>query len=146
MIRRPVLSDPWRYIHASDSPRGFRARLGYTMADYLREARDPDSLVIVQETEGEIAGVVWVQVDGSVLTVHHLETDKDHEGQGVGTLLLRVVEKKIAPANSADEVRLNALDDNELIEWYERRGYSKNGPKHAEGTYGKVQPMIKKLA
>jgi GNAT superfamily N-acetyltransferase len=146
MPTRPPLPEPWRYVCAADADQKFSGLLGHSMRDYLRESREPGHLVLVRERGDEIAGVAWVEVHRRALIVHHLETNERHQGQGVATELLRVIERIVAPANRCREIRLSALDDPDLIAWYERRGFQRTGPRIPEDGYGKVQPMVKRLA
>ncbi|MFA5862030.1 MAG: GNAT family N-acetyltransferase [Candidatus Thermoplasmatota archaeon] len=146
MLVKPKLPTSLGYIAGSDAGGDFRGRLGYTLKDYLAEAGKANNAVVVRRTAEGIVGVAWVEREGDRLIVHHLETDDRFEGGGVGTELLVAIEKRIALTNGVNEIALDALEDDELIAWYKRRGFAQAGVTRDEPGYGRIVPMRKKLA
>src|ERR1700737_4211578 len=145
MAKRPSLPEPLRYIEGSDAARTFPGRLSYTLADYLRAATNQDNYVVVYEAEEKVVGVAWIECAKGVITIHHLETDAGFQGGGVGSTLLAGVEKRFAPLYEATRISLSALEDAELLAWYEKRGFKRVGLRRDEPGYGPVVPMRKTL-
>ncbi len=59
------------------------------------------------------------------ISLDTLATNQNYQRQGLGTEMLTLLEKVIAPFFGKKEVRLEALSV--VVNWYENSGYSKTG-------------------
>lgn len=117
--------------------RGNTSRTGWTTeADYLDGIRvdqlalteiidSPDSLILKCVQDSKIIGCVQLKTNENELYVGMLTVSPDIQNQGIGKLLLQECE------NFARQNRLNIISmtvislREELIDWYERRGFTK---------------------
>lgn len=84
--------------------------------------RDPD-LFLVAEDQHEIIGTVIGGFDGRRGMVYHLAVRKDYRGQGVGSLLLSEVEKRLQSKGCLKCI-LHVLEDNqEAMDFYKNKGW-----------------------
>ncbi|MFG2168904.1 GNAT family N-acetyltransferase [Micromonospora chersina] len=120
--------------------RGERSRAGWTTeADLLAGQRtDPD---MVAEAVSRPAGTVLVVEDGTeIVACCHLERSDDHvyfgmfavapgrQGGGLGRDLLAEAERHAREQWHSGEMRMTVITQREdLIAWYERRGYVRTG-------------------
>ncbi|MEU5529663.1 GNAT family N-acetyltransferase [Micromonospora chersina] len=120
--------------------RGERSRAGWTTeADLLAGQRtDPD---MVAEAVSSPAGTVLVVEDGTeIVACCHLERHDDHvyfgmfavapgrQGGGLGRDLLAEAERHAREQWHSGEMRMTVITQREdLIAWYERRGYVRTG-------------------
>ncbi|WP_262285750.1 GNAT family N-acetyltransferase [Micromonospora sp. MA102] len=120
--------------------RGERSRAGWTTeADLLAGQRtDPD---MVAEAVSSPAGTVLVVEDGTeIVACCHLERRDDHvyfgmfavapgrQGGGLGRDLLAEAERHAREQWHSGEMRMTVITQREdLIAWYERRGYVRTG-------------------
>ncbi|GAB3349832.1 GNAT family N-acetyltransferase [Micromonospora halotolerans] len=120
--------------------RGERSRAGWTTeADLLAGQRtDPD---MVAEAVSSPAGTVLVVEDGTeIVACCHLERRDDHvyfgmfavapgrQGGGLGRDLLAEAERHARERWHSGEMRMTVITQREdLIAWYERRGYVRTG-------------------
>ncbi|SCL51560.1 GNAT family N-acetyltransferase [Micromonospora chersina] len=120
--------------------RGERSRAGWTTeADLLGGQRtDPD---MVAEAVSSPAGTILVVEDGTeIVACCHLERRDDHvyfgmfavapgrQGGGLGRDLLAEAERHAREQWHSGEMRMTVITQREdLIAWYERRGYVRTG-------------------
>lgn len=141
--RRPSLPEGYRWIQPSDAGLPFSSILGYTLGDYVREAAKPGNLIAVRLAGEHVAGVVWFQIHEGSLFVEHLARNKGHSWQGLGTEMLAMVDLA-AIELELPIIRLEALYDDRLIEWYRANGYANDGGLVSDDDSIR-QPMSKRL-
>ncbi len=88
--------------------------------------RQPDS-VFLKYTEKEIVGCVNLQKHGESLYLGMLSVNPLIQGGGIGKKLLHASEQ-FAIQNSCNTIYMTVISvRNELINWYQRHGYSDTG-------------------
>jgi ribosomal protein S18 acetylase RimI-like enzyme len=123
--------------------RGDSSRQGWTTeADYLGGqrtdaetlARDlaatPDAMLLTlrDEAGGPLLGCVWLEpADGEAWYLGMLTVRPDIQDRQLGRTMLGAAEEHVR-AQGAGRVRMTVVNvRNELIAWYERRGYAETG-------------------
>ncbi|MFF3850254.1 GNAT family N-acetyltransferase [Streptomyces sp. NPDC002328] len=120
--------------------RGESSRAGWTTeADILQGQRtDPDGVLeIVKSSDGR---VLVVERDGRIVACCQLEHRGDHayfgmfavsptaQGAGLGRIVLTEAERLARQTWDATEMHMTVISvREELIAWYERRGYRRTG-------------------
>ena len=84
--------------------------------------RDPD-LFLVAEVNGEIIGSVLGGFDGRRGMVYHLAVIPAYRNQGVGSALMRMLEKKLREKGCLRTYMLVTKDNQEAIRFYENHGW-----------------------
>ncbi len=120
--------------------RGDESRRGWTTeADLLDGQRTdalavtellarPDSVVILAEDAGGLAGCVHVEAKGGVGHFGMLAVDPARQASGVGRRLLAEADRIAAERFGASVMELDVIASRtELIAWYERLGYGFTG-------------------
>jgi N-acetylglutamate synthase-like GNAT family acetyltransferase len=79
-------------------------------------------IALVAEHEGAIVGCVRGVVDGPVCTVRGLVVDPGHQGNGIGSMLLRALEGSLQGVHRIDLTTNTIMEGNEPF--YVRHGYS----------------------
>ena len=116
----------------------------YTLFDYFRWSQENDSLVIVREIEGKVAGVVYLTVHESYIMIEMLARNKLLAYPGAGSNLIRLVEKSVAPQLGIREVRLHAMPH--IVDHYDNvLGYEEYGNQYADKEWGELTPKRKLL-
>jgi ribosomal protein S18 acetylase RimI-like enzyme len=114
---------PGIHVRRSDEPEEIRKKL----------QRDPD-LFLVVETDERLVGTIIGGFDGRRGLIYHLAVEADFRQQGVGSLLMDEVERRLK-AKGCIKCYLMVADDNEAaMRFYEARGW---GPMQAILTYSK---------
>lgn len=119
--------------------RGDSSRKGWTTeADLIDGTRtDPELILDLLRKDGcrllkfvgdaKILGCVELQQSDEKLYIGMLTVDPDHQGKGIGKMLLRKAEEE-ALASGCRSVYMTVLSErNELIDWYVRHGYVDTG-------------------
>jgi predicted N-acetyltransferase YhbS len=94
------------------------------VADWLR-----NRTVFVATDGKEVVGVVQLipRSDWETLEIGRLAVVPDHQGKGIGQLLLESAEEH-AKANGYDSIRLRTLSGHPFLEdWYQQEGYERIG-------------------
>ncbi len=104
---------------------GLQIRPGDERADIrLKLQRDPD-LFLVAEEDGRISGTVMGAWDGRRGWIYHLAVDPDHQRKGVGAILVREVETRLA-AKGAKRVNAQVLKTNrQSLQFFRAEGYER---------------------
>jgi ribosomal protein S18 acetylase RimI-like enzyme len=121
--------------------RGDESRRGWTTeADLLDGQRtdereitdiinDADRRLLLVEVEGELAGCCQLaSLGGGVVYLGLFSVRPDLQGRGLGRAIVTQSEQVARQAWSAAQMRMTVLRQREeLIAWYERRGYTRTG-------------------
>ena len=120
--------------------RGEGSRRGWTTEAHLLDGQRtdvtavadlvsrPDSLVIVAEADGGIVGCVHVEAAGGVAHLGMLAVDPLRQAGGLGRRLVAGAERSAVERFGAQAMELDVIAGREdLIAWYERRGYAFTG-------------------
>ncbi|MEU5027583.1 GNAT family N-acetyltransferase [Streptomyces milbemycinicus] len=147
---RPAAEPTFRAATAADVPelvaliesayRGDSSRAGWTTeADILDGQRtDPDGVAAV--VTGENGRMLVVERGGEMVACCQLEHRGDHayfgmfavrpalQGAGLGKVIIAEAERWVRAEWGAREMRMTVISAREdLIAWYERRGYARTG-------------------
>ena len=115
-------SAPGIHLGASDTPEEIRKKL----------ARDPE-LFLVAEADSRLIGTVMGGFDGRRGIVYHLAVEQDYRQQGVGTVLMDELERRLR-ALGCIRAYLMVMDGQaEICRYYEARGWGRI----PVATYGK---------
>ena len=148
VVFRPATEADVEALHAlvTSAYRGDAARLGWTHeADLLDGQRtdvealsevvgDPSKVILMAHHGGVLIGCVMLarQDDGSAY-LGMLSVDPVRQASGLGRLLLAEAEAEAAARYGADRIEMTVIRQREeLVAWYERRGY---------GLTGQIQPF-----
>ena len=128
--------------------RGDASRQGWTTeADFLDGQRidrqllveliaRSDARVVLAERDGQVLACCELQDQGGVAYFGMFAVRPNGQGAGVGNRLLVEAERIAAQDWQCREMRMTVIDiRNELIAWYERRGYQRTG-EHKPFPYG----------
>jgi hypothetical protein len=116
----------------------------YTLKDYFEWSLDSNSLVIVREIEGKVAGVLYLTVRPGYIMIEMLARNKLLDYPGVGGDLVRVVERVVAPRLGITEIRVEALPD--VVSYYDKTlGYEECGEPYQDSEWGSLTPKRKLL-
>jgi hypothetical protein len=116
----------------------------YTLEDYFKWNNDPNSLVIMREIEGKVAGVIYLTVHPRYIMLEMLARNKLLDYPGVGGDLVRVVERVVAPQLCITEIRMEALQH--VISYYDNKlGYEEYGEPYQDSEWGLLTPKRKLL-
>lgn len=120
--------------------RGDSSRLGWTTeADLLDGTRtdaeevagfvgDADSLLLLCELQGELIGSVHLQRRGEHTYLGMFTVRPDRQGQGIGKAFLAAAERLAREGLGARRMCMEVISRrDELIAFYERRGYRRTG-------------------
>ncbi len=107
---------------------------GYMKVQWLKSWLDPDFFLLM-ENKNEIIGYTYgEQTKGGGFLISHLVVDKDYRGKGIGTKLIKELEKRAKKRGSSWIFLYGPTFDEQTIKFYEKRGYNK-GKSYYE--YGK---------
>lgn len=120
--------------------RGDSARRGWTHeADLLDGQRtdpamlaailaDPMQTMIVAEDNGGLAGCVQIEARQGYGYIGMVTVDPARQAAGIGRWLLQQAEHHVRAVLGFDTARMTVIAQRaELIDWYQRRGYSDTG-------------------
>ena len=113
-----AVSALWRSVFAYPTPHNDPARV---IRDKLTVQRD---LFFVALVDGALVGTVMAGYDGHRGWVYSLAVDPPARGRGVGTALVRHVERELA-ARGCPKINLQVLAANAgTVEFYKKLGYA----------------------
>ncbi len=96
--------------------------------DIERAISKKDSHFLIYEAEGCIIASVCVEIKGYEAIISLLAVHPDYQAQGLGTKILLFAENHSAAVHGSTLYTMTVLSiRHELIAFYERRGYKRNG-------------------
>lgn len=123
--------------------RGDASRVGWTTeADILDGQRidpegvseviiKPDSRVLLAERGGELLACAHIEKQGDAAYFGMFSVRPNLQGSGLGKVMLAEAERIAHEEWHCQHMRMTVIDvRNELIAWYERRGYRRTGEHH----------------
>lgn len=138
--------------------RGDASRVGWTTEADLLDGNRIDPEVLREDIERPRSRVVLAERDMKLLACAHIadvegagyfgmfSVEPAIQGGGVGRLLLAEAERQVREDWGLNTMRMTVIDvREELIAWYERRGYARTGIKKPF-PYGDVRFGIPKRA
>jgi len=108
------VSGPGVQLGKSDTPAEIEKKL----------KRDPD-LFLVAETRGQIVGAVLGGFDGRRGLVYHLAVRRELRGQGLGTILMDEIERRLRSKGCIRSYLLVTKDNPEALDFYDHRGWKR---------------------
>jgi GNAT superfamily N-acetyltransferase len=103
---------------------GPRSHLG----EVTRRFHEPDSRFLVADDEGQLVGCAFLQRRGGEAYFGMFAVRPDRQGMGLGSELLADSEGAARDLWSSGAMTMSVISVREdLIEWYERRGYERTG-------------------
>lgn len=128
--------------------RGDASRAGWTTeADILDGQRidpqgvaeviaKPDSRVLLAERDGELLACAQIEKRGDAGYFGMFSVRPNLQGSGLGKIMLAEAERMARDDWGCWHMRMTVIDvRNDLIAWYERRGYGRTG-EHSPFPYG----------
>ena len=108
-----------------------------TDAEAIEEVlASPESMILLVETDGALAGCVQLTNQGSHAEVGMLAVRPELQDQGIGAAIIREAERTCHEEFGAKEMRMQVIHmRSDIIAWYERLGYQPNG-KRVPFPYG----------
>ncbi len=129
--------------------RGEDSKKGWTTeADFLSGIRitevkvkeiieGKNEVIILALLEGSIIGCVHLENAGSYSYLGMLSVEVNCQDKGIGKMLLNECEKYTKEVFGLNEIRMKVISRRtELIEYYNRRGYSTTGELEEFGAHG----------
>ena len=105
---------PGIHVRRSDEPEEIQKKL----------QRDPD-LFLVAEAQGRLIGTIIGGYDGRRGLIYHLAVEATYRQQGIGSLLMNEVERRLK-AKGCIKCYLMVADDNEdAMRYYEKRHWER---------------------
>ncbi|KIO77530.1 GCN5 family acetyltransferase [Pedobacter lusitanus] len=103
------------------------------------------SILKYTDDQGQISGSVYLEIKGPKLYLGMFSVSPVLQGGGIGRALLEEAENQ-ARQHHCDTITMTVISSRkELIEWYERRGYSFTGeiqPFEGDGIFGEIKQPI----
>ncbi|WP_081945096.1 GNAT family N-acetyltransferase [Oleiagrimonas soli] len=128
--------------------RGDASRVGWTTEADLLDGQRIDPEGVIADIERDASQVLLAEQDGVLLACCHIERKGDfgyfgmfavqpgRQGGGLGRAVLAEAERRLQTDMGCREVRMTVIDvRDDLIAWYERRGYRRTG-EYAPFPYG----------
>lgn len=149
-IRTAKLKDAEKITALVNSAyRGENSRKGWTTeADFLSGIRiteekveeiirGKNELIILAIIGGEITGCVHLENAGSYSYLGMLSVDVNNQDKGIGKILINECERITKNEWKLGEIRMKVISRRrELIEYYNRRGYTAAGELEEFGAHG----------
>ncbi|MGW4566234.1 GNAT family N-acetyltransferase [Streptomyces sp. NPDC004561] len=120
--------------------RGDASRAGWTTEADILEGRRTDPEGVLQVIKSPDSRLLTVERDGRIVACCQLEHRDDHayfgmfavspvlQGAGLGKIVIAEAEDRARAAWGATEMHMTVISvRNDLIAWYERRGYRRTG-------------------
>jgi ribosomal protein S18 acetylase RimI-like enzyme len=95
-------------------------------------ARDPD-LFLMAEIEGRVVGTVLGGFDGRRGMMYHMAVDPEFRKRGIGSILMGELERRLQAKGCIRYYLLVTRDNQEAIQFYERRGWVRMDDLYAYG-------------
>jgi len=105
-----------------------------------------DAYTLLLEVKSMIVGAACLVLTETAVKVDYIARNFAFSDRGVqvGTTLLQAIEAA-AKAWGAQTIRLDSLEDPELLAWYGRRGFAAGGEPFIDATFGWVRPLVKRV-
>jgi ribosomal protein S18 acetylase RimI-like enzyme len=107
--------------------------------------KNPDAVILKFVSGGHITGCMYLEKQANALYLGMLSVSPTAQAQGIGKKLLNAAEEYARQHACASVVMTVISLRNELIDWYERHGYKRNGatkPFPEDERFGKArQPL-----
>jgi ribosomal protein S18 acetylase RimI-like enzyme len=120
--------------------RGDASRAGWTTEADILEGQRTDSQAVLDVIKSPDSRLLTVEQDGRVVACCQLEHRGDHayfgmfavspavQGAGLGKVIIAEAERTVRETWGAREMHMTVISvRNDLIAWYERRGYRRTG-------------------
>lgn len=153
-----VADVPQLNVLVNSAYRGEESKKGWTTeADLLGGIRideetlttyfNKDTIDILKYTDenGQILGSVYLEVKGAKLYLGMFSVSPVLQGKGIGKALLAAAETQARKLNCHTITMSVIRSRTELIEWYERHGYTFTGeiqPFEGDGIFGDIKQPI----
>jgi ribosomal protein S18 acetylase RimI-like enzyme len=112
---------------------GIQLRRSDTPEEILKKLqRDPD-LFLVAELDGKLVGTVIGGFDGRRGLVYHLAVEASLREQGIGSLLMNEVERRLQGKGCIKSYLLVTTENESAMRFYEKRGWSHMDTVHVYG-------------
>jgi len=105
---------PGIHVRQSDEPEEIQKKL----------QRDPD-LFLVAETQGKLIGTIIGGFDGRRGLIYHLAVDAAYRQQGIGSLLMDEVERRLKARGCLKCYLMVAVDNDNAMRFYKRRHWER---------------------
>lgn len=121
-------------------------RIDETQLEELRQR--PGSHLLVAEQDGHLVGCVHLQEDGGAsCELGLLSIDPSVQDRGVGRWLLSEAEAYAGEELGAERIVMHVITAREqLLDWYERRGYERTGKTHPVDLEGEQRSLVGPLS
>ena len=107
--------------------------------------KNPNAVILKFVSRDHITGCVYLEKQGDALYPGMLGVSPATQAQGIGKKLLNAAEK-IAGQQGCQSIVMTVISlRHELIQWYERHGYKKNGetkPFLENDRFGKARQQL----
>jgi ribosomal protein S18 acetylase RimI-like enzyme len=138
--------------------RGDEARKGWTHEADLIEGsirtnaeelklliQKKDAVILTCKQSQQILGCVYLEKKGQRLYLGMLSVSPGQQGKGIGKVLLQAAEE-YAIQKQCNQIEMSVISiRHELIDWYERHGYTntfRTLPFHNDGRFGKPRKPV----
>ncbi len=103
----------------------------YRDAEYLEptfsKLEDPHYKKFLYVEDGEIRGIIILEIPYLTLKIYNLYVDKEFRGEGIGTRLIKFAEK-YCKENELHGIRVGTAPDNKKAqEFYQKKGFERTG-------------------
>lgn len=112
---------------------------------YYRRSREPNTLAIVLENNGQVSAVSLLIIGRNSISVEMLAKNRYVAHPGAGVEMLACIEEHLAGQLNVDYVTLDAIDRKKLIQFYLNRGFVKIGNPVHDRQWGILHPMGKRI-
>lgn len=139
-----------REISQSDIKKKFRTGEPlmdrFSLEDYYRWSQGENSIVFVIESGNEISAICHLLVFEKKIMLNMLARNILISAHGAGTSLLSFVEGFASNVLGIHEITLESLDRENLLRFYQKRGFVMQKPAVEDKKWGKLYPMLKRIA
>jgi len=99
----------------------------YQLSDYKEMFRDPRTIILIAKDEAQIVGyVIGTLETNKQFHIISFTVDKNHRRHGIGTMLMKEIEKKSHKYQSVMYTTLNVdVNNHDAIQFYIRYGFKK---------------------
>jgi GNAT superfamily N-acetyltransferase len=158
ITKASIIDVPELNLLVNRAYRGEESKKGWTSESDLLDGIRIDEAMLIEyfnneainilkytDDHGVITGCVYLEVKGSKLYLGMFSVSPILQGKGVGRALLKEAEAWAQTLNCHTITMTVIRTRTELINWYERRGYSFTGeiqPFHDHGRFGNPKQPI----